>query len=113
MALQTLGRDVTDFGAYRTVCAGQSQVEILKGILWADVVAFFSPSAVKCMSKKLGGPDGLVEALKEKRVIAIGHVTKKALIKQGVNHIITPKRHTLDSVIERLKELQEMGDGAD
>ena len=113
VALQTLGRDVTDFGAYRTVCTGQSQVEILKGILWADVVAFFSPSAVKCMSKKLGGPEGLVEALKEKRIIAIGHVTRKALIKQGVNNIITPKRHTLNSVIERLQEIQEMKDGTD
>ena len=103
--LETLGRKVIDFPAYRTVCTRLKEEDVLHWVVWSEVMVFFSPSAVRCLTKALGGSRNLLKLVDGRRIVAIGHVTAKALKKQGVMKVVYPARHDLTGVVELLKEL--------
>jgi len=67
-----------------------------------DVIVFSSRMMVKSFFGKMRRLDEVVERLKEKRVIAIGPPTKRALEEYGISAEM-PSEYTFDGVMELLK----------
>ncbi len=83
-----VGREVFDF--------------FLKGV---DYAAFTSPSNFKTFLKVV--PKGR-ELLKGVKLIPIGHVTERAIEREGLTPLSPPKEYTVDGLIERLFELESL-----
>ncbi len=102
--LHDAGVDVVEFAAYRTVCTTPEPKAVAGEIEWADYVCFFSPSGVRCMAQAIGR-DTIKQSLAAKIIVAIGHVTARALQEIGV-HALVPPAHTPASMVETLKKTQ-------
>jgi uroporphyrinogen-III synthase len=98
------GFEVTESPIYRTRYRG-SVVD--KRLDDADIIMFLSPSSVEgfCMMVE----EGELEDLRRKRVACIGPVTANAAREHGFKRIITPKSHTLDSLLGEIVRLNQHG----
>jgi len=110
--LERQGFRVTDSTAYRTSSiAGHEEEEAMEPALRdADAILFASPSAVEAFMKRLD-PDAAATAL-TKRLLAvcIGPVTANAARERGFDRIITPKTHTIESLVRELESAAQ-GEG--
>lgn len=71
-----------------------------KDIEDADYFTFTSPSTVKSFMTSYG-----VEVLKNKKVVAIGPITKEELIKYGI-FAETAEKHTIDGIIDKILKME-------
>lgn len=105
VALKRHGAHVTEVIAYRTLRPTEvdqrSLTKIAEGE--ADVVLFFSPSAVQHFAELFGNEQ--LRVLQDKLAItAVGQVTANVLREAGVRRIVVARDTTAASVIEALEE---------
>lgn len=102
--LERHGFRVTDLTVYRTSPTGGHEEEAMEPALRdADAILFASPSAVEAFMKRLD-PDAAASALtKRLLVVCIGPVTANAARESGFDRIITPKTHTIESLVRELE----------
>jgi uroporphyrinogen-III synthase len=103
--LNRLGARVLEVVAYKTVAASDQELlnheaELRGG---ADVVLFFSPSAVHHLFDLLGRARFLAFS-QEAAFTAIGPVTEKALRDAGVTRIVAARDTTVDAAVAALAE---------
>jgi uroporphyrinogen III methyltransferase/synthase len=101
--LERQGFLVTDLTVYRTSSvAGDEKEATEPAIRDADAILFASPSAVEAFMKRLDS-DAEASALTERLLaVCIGPVTAKAARERGFVRIITPKIHTIESLVREL-----------
>jgi uroporphyrinogen III methyltransferase / synthase len=103
--LQSLGAQVTEIVAYKTVRPqGEGSEATEKAVTeGVDAVLFFSPSAVGHFQDILG--EEQFRALSRQALFtAIGPVTEKALRTAKVERVVMARDVTVDAVIATLKE---------
>lgn len=103
-ALQRYGAQVTEVIAYRTLRPGETDRDALKKVVdgQADVVLFFSPSAVQHFVE-LVGPGQLLLLEDKLALAAVGPVTAKALSDAGVRRAVVAADTAVHSVLEALE----------
>jgi len=100
--LEAKGFQVTDIAIYRT-----SSVKAQEGasaepmVADADAVVFASPSAVDAFVGRVDAA-GLAALAGRALAVCIGPVTAAAARKRGFGRVITPKTHTVESLVEEL-----------
>ncbi len=72
----------------------------------ADYVIFTSANGVEFTLLKLNSPDDFVEQLNKTQVVAIGPMTKKALLKNGIRVSIIPGSYSSAGLVEALTEVE-------
>ena len=103
VTLRQRGFEVTDLTVYRTrVSRGSSRkAERFRG---ADVVIFASPSEVEGFIAKV--PASIATSVRARAVAAcIGPVTADAARRAGFRNIMTPSKHTIDSLLHEIRRL--------
>lgn len=107
--LERRGFSVTDLTIYRTSSAGGEDKAIEAAVRDADAIVFASPSAVEAFFKRL---DSAVAASLTKRLLAacIGPVTAAAARGRGFERILTPKTHTIQSLVQELSSAAAQGE---
>jgi uroporphyrinogen-III synthase len=108
--LERQGFRVTDLTVYRTSpIAGHEEEAMEPALRDADAILFASPSAVEAFMKRLD-PDAAASALtKRLLVVCIGPVTANAARERGFERIITPKTHTIESLVRELESAAQEG----
>jgi uroporphyrinogen-III synthase len=98
--LEGKGFQVTDLAVYRTssIKEGASAEPAVKD---ADAVIFASPSAVEAFVGRLDAA-ALAALAGRALAVCIGPVTAAAARQRGFGRIITPKTHTMESLVEEL-----------
>jgi uroporphyrinogen III methyltransferase/synthase len=101
--LEREGFEVTDLTVYRTSSVAADEEEAIPtSVRDADAIVFASPSAVEAFMKRLD-TDAAASALKKRLLaVCIGPVTAKAARERGFERIVTPKTHTIESVVREL-----------
>jgi uroporphyrinogen-III synthase len=95
------GFETTDLAIYgtRSVAGRVSRRDVNEG----DVVVFASPSEVRGFSERV--PPGAFRTLAARAAAAcIGPVTARAARSAGFKTVIEPKVHTMDALVERIRE---------
>ncbi len=77
---------------------------ILEGSV--DYVIFTSANGVEFTLLKLNSPDEFIDQLNETKVVAIGPMTKEALLKNGINVSIMPDSYSSEGLVEMLSGLE-------
>jgi uroporphyrinogen III methyltransferase/synthase len=98
------GFEVTESPIYRTRY-GDGGVD--RRLDDADLIVFLSPSSVEGFCKKVNVSE--LEDLRSKRVACIGPVTATAAREHGFKRIISPKSHTVDSLVRQIVRLNQDG----
>lgn len=103
--LEELGAHVKEIVAYKTVrpdegILGKAEEMMKAG---ADAVLFFSPSAVHHLEDVLGN-GRFIELSRRAVFAAIGPVTKDALRKANVEHVVVAQDTTVEAVITALTD---------
>lgn len=103
--LEELGAHVKEIVAYKTVrpdegILGKAEEMMKAG---ADAVLFFSPSAVHHLEDVLGN-GRFIELSRRAVFAAIGPVTKNALRKANVEHVVVAQDTTVEAVITALTD---------
>lgn len=96
------GFKVTDLAVYRTSSIkGEEGASTGHEVTDADAVVFASPSAVEAFAGRLDA--AALAALADRALaVCIGPVTAAAARRRGFGRVITPKTHTLESLVEEL-----------
>ena len=94
--IRKLGLEVDKISIYETI---KGEVKNLRTFHEVDMVLFTSPSTVKNMIEMVG-----LETLKEKKALAIGPITLKALKESGIDAFIC-KEHSDEGLIGEIKEI--------
>lgn len=94
--IEKLGALVDRVHTYNTICGTVNNKRAFEEV---DIVLYTSPSTVQNMAKMLGE-----EVIKEKKAIAIGPQTAKALIDLGIN-CYTCKKHSEEGFLEEVIDL--------
>src|SRR5713101_2763271 len=104
-ALKTHGAHITEAVAYRTLQPGEVDRQKLGRISAgeADVVLFFSPSAVQNFAELVGAEHflGMQNGL---AITAVGPVTAEALRKSKVERIVVAADTTSEAVVQALED---------
>jgi uroporphyrinogen-III synthase len=100
-ALEGKGFQVTDLAVYRTSPIKEEGASAEPALKDADAVVFASPSAVEVFVGRLDAA-GLAALAGRALAVCIGPVTAAAARQRGFGRIITPKTHTLESLVEEL-----------
>jgi uroporphyrinogen III methyltransferase / synthase len=98
--LKSSGAEVDVAYIYETV---QGEMRGTHSFNEVDIVLYTSPSIVNNMITLVG-----IEAVKSKKALAIGPITEKALLKHGVQCIVSDE-HTTEGMINKLMELNKEG----
>jgi uroporphyrinogen-III synthase len=103
--LRHAGADVVCVTAYRTQkgSGGVNIVDYLRRRK-VDAITFASPSAVNYFLERLKEEGGSVDLLRPVCIACIGNVTEKAVRDAGLQVGLVSKQHTVDSLIQSLKE---------
>lgn len=102
-ALASLGAQVTQLDAYRTV-AGQGG-DPVPHLFWEgriDAVTFTSPSTVHNFLKRLKAEDGSAAMLVDVVVACIGPQTAAAAAGHDLRVQVVPEKHTVEGLVEAL-----------
>ena len=99
-----IGEKLRDCGAvvdivhiYEPICGELEDINIFKNV---DIVIFTSPSTVKNMIKMVG-----LDAIKQKKSVAIGPITAKELETSGISALVC-KEYSEDGIINKLLEIK-------
>ena len=95
-ALRSLGCYVDEVFTYETLCGKLRSEDEIKDV---DIIVFTSPSTVKNMITMVG-----LETIKSKESLAIGPITAKALLDQGIKSTICDV-YSAKGVINKLMEM--------
>ncbi|QKS71880.1 uroporphyrinogen-III synthase [Paenalkalicoccus suaedae] len=95
--LRAQGKLVVEAILYETVTNESVQAELSLALPKIDTVIFASPSAVRAFKELAGG-----DALQDKLVGAIGHITEQALQGIAVKALVTPHESTIESLLEEI-----------
>jgi uroporphyrinogen-III synthase len=103
--LRQVGAIVVPVVAYQTR-KGSGGVQLLEYVRrrQVDVVTFASPSAVRYFKERLHDEGGTLSDLGTACIACIGNVTQKAAIDAGFHVTLVAKRHTVDSLVQTVKE---------
>lgn len=103
--LRSAGAIVTSVVAYRTQ-KGSGGIPLLSYLQRRkiDVITFASPSAVRFFKERLNDEGGDFELLRTVCIACIGNVTEKAARESGLDVTLVAKHHTVDSLIQSLRE---------
>lgn len=104
LAVRLAGRgfEVTDVAAYRTTVP-RGAID-LRAFEETRVVAFASPSEVRGLRERLG-EEGFRRIANLATAACIGPVTGKAARAAGFAEVSYPRRHTVDGLVQTVKEL--------
>lgn len=109
--LERSGFRVDDLAIYRTssVEGGEDQAIDLasKG---ADAIVFASPSAVEAFITRLDSAEAASTLTKKTLAVCIGPVTAAAARELGFERILTPKTHTIESLVQELGRAAAQGE---
>lgn len=94
--LRGIGCNVDEVLTYETLC-GKSRYE--NEIKDVDIIVFTSPSTVKNMITMVG-----LEIIKSKTALAIGPITAKSLLEQGIEAIIC-EEYSCEGIISKLVKM--------
>lgn len=94
--IRKLGLEVDKVSMYETI---KGEIKNPRAFEEVDIVLFTSPSTVNSMIEMVG-----IEALKDKKVVAIGPITLKTLIENKIDAVVC-KEHSDDGLIEEIKEI--------
>lgn len=103
--LRTMGADVTEVAAYKTV-TGEGNAEVLRELLAEKrihILTFTSSSTVKNFVEKLAAPN-LTELLEGTVVTCIGPITSNTARELGLRVDVEAKEYTIDGMIEAILE---------
>lgn len=102
--LRQRGAKVEEVVAYRTIIPEGLSADRLKSVLnqGIDVVTFTSPSTVRNLAQIVGANE-LTVLLKGVKVACIGPVTAEATKELGVHVDIVARTHTIDNLVEAIK----------
>ena len=101
--LERAGFRVTDLTVYRTSPVAEDEGEAMEATLRdADAIVFASPSAVEAFMKRLDSDAAASALTKRLLAVCIGPVTAKAARERGFERIITPKIHTIESLVREV-----------
>jgi len=104
-ALREKGAVVDEIHLYETAMPGDARKEdFIRALDEADTAIFTSPSGIRNASLLL---DNDITLLKDKRLVAIGPVTAKAMEALGIAPDLTAKEYTDSGIIEALKGDQQ------
>jgi uroporphyrinogen III methyltransferase/synthase len=108
--LGKLNAQVTEVIAYRTLSPSDREIESYLAEIncGADVILFFSPSAVHHLQDMLGAAKFVILS-RNAAFIAIGPVTEKALRATGVERVISAKDTHASAVVDSLIEFFSSG----
>ena len=98
--LKASGAEVDKVDIYDTVCGRVLDTRCFENV---DAVFYTSPSTVNNMIKLIG-----IDKIKEKKSIAIGPQTQKALEKQGIDPVVCSK-HSEDGFIDEIVDMMNEG----
>lgn len=101
------GFNVTDHALYRTSPLADQKNRPENAPTDADAIIFASPSAVEAFMKRFDSAEVASGLTKGLLALCIGPVTAAAAKERGFERVLTPKVHTLDGVLERLREAAE------
>jgi uroporphyrinogen III methyltransferase / synthase len=102
-ALERGGFAVTDLTIYRTspvVSVGEVAAD--PSLADAEAIVFASPSAVEAFMKRHVPATAASEMTSRLLAVCIGPVTAKAARDRGFARILTPKTHTIESIVQEL-----------
>lgn len=91
------GLKADSFDLYRTVCGDRRGYEDLEGV---DIIVFTSPSTFKNTVKMFG-----IEEVREKKIIAIGPITAKAVEEAGLRCEIS-RKYSVEGIIDKIIEMK-------
>jgi uroporphyrinogen III methyltransferase/synthase len=100
--LEREGFRVTDLTVYRTSSAAGDEKATEPALGDADAIVFASPSAVEAFMKRLDSDAAASALAKRLLAVCIGPVTARAARERGFERIITPKIHTIESLVHEL-----------
>jgi len=101
--LERAGFKVTDLAVYRTSAAeGDEEHAVEPALRDAAAIAFASPSAVEAFMERIGSQGEASSMAKRLLAVCIGPVTAKAARARGFERIVTPKTHTIESLVQEL-----------
>jgi uroporphyrinogen-III synthase len=110
--LEREGFHVTDLTVYRTSSVAGGEGEPTEPALRdAGAVLFASPSAVEAFMRRLDSGAAAPALTKRLLAVCIGPVTAKAARERGFERIITPKTHTIESLVQELGRAAAQGEG--
>ena len=96
--LREKGAEVKEVIVYETVTNEDAREELIREIVKGfDILAFTSPSTFKSF-QKLSGEKGK-GILSKGKIIPIGHVTQKAIEKEGFKVWKVPSNYTIDGIV--------------
>lgn len=112
-ALEQGGFKVTDLTIYRTSSVSGGEDEFTRLALGnADAIVFASPSAVEAFMRRFV-PDGAGSQMTRRLLaVCIGPVTAKAAQDRGFERVLSPKTHTIESLVCELAKAAVAGEGA-
>lgn len=90
------GISVEETVLYRVVKGSQKGYESLEEV---DIILFTSPSTVRNTVEMFGR-----EALKDKQLVAIGPITEKAIVDQGLESVVS-ESYTVESMVKLIKNI--------
>jgi len=109
--LERSGFLVTDLPVYRTSSvAGGDDRTMESALRDADAIVFASPSAVEAFMRRLGSAGTDSELTRGLLAVCIGPVTAAAAREHGFERILTPKTHTVESLVRELGRAAEQGE---
>ncbi|HEV2389579.1 MAG TPA: uroporphyrinogen-III synthase [Nitrososphaerales archaeon] len=112
-ALERRGFQVTDLTIYRTSpVAGAEDESTRPALRDADAIVFASPSAVEAFMKRFVPGAASSEMTRRLLAVCIGPVTAKAARDRGFERILSPKTHTIESLVRELGKAAAAGEGA-
>lgn len=94
--LRSLGCNVDEVFTYETLCGKLRDENEIKDV---ELIVFTSPSTVRNMITMVG-----LETVKSKAALAIGPITAKALLEQGIETIICDE-YSVDGIISELLKM--------
>jgi len=101
--LERLGFGVEDLTIYRTLpVAGSAHGAVEPALRDADAIVFASPSAVEAFMMRIESADTASALTKKLVAVCIGPVTATAARGRGFERILTPKTHTIESLVQEL-----------
>lgn len=95
-ALRSVGCSVDEVFTYETLCGKLRSDNEIKDV---DLVVFTSPSTVKNMITMVG-----LETIKSKKALAIGPITEKALIDNGIKATVCDV-YSVEGIVKKLLEM--------
>jgi uroporphyrinogen-III synthase len=103
--LRGTGAEVSAINAYRTLIGRGG--DAVPAMLWEgkiDAITFTFPTAVRYFSKRIKAEGGTLAMLDHVVVACIGPLTQSAAEDLGLHVDIVPAHHTIEGLVEALKE---------